>query len=304
MPRPTRPTPPRIAELARRQDGLITRAQAVAAGMTTAQINGRLRIGRWARVLPEVYSSEGTAPEPAIFIRAVFLWAGPGAVIEGAAALIWQRRSAQALAEVTVSCGRNLRSPRASAWPIRTRRHAVNDFWTVHWNNVVTVRTEYAIAQLLPTEGPALLDDAVRRRWVSVEMVAEAHRCLSPGRGSVARSKVLTAADGGAISEAERLLHRHLRAAGIRGWRANVSVRLGSTNRIGDVVFEEVRLLVEIDGFAFHTDHARYQDDRRRQNEFTVAGWTVLRFTWWTLTQEPERAVRDIQATLARLLGK
>ena len=74
-------------------------------------------------------------------------------------------------------------------------------------------------------------------------------------------------------------------------------------NRTGDIVFFEVRLLVEIDGFAFHTDHARYVDDRERQNEFTVAGWTVLRFTWWTLTQEPERAVRDIQATIARLRG-
>ena len=81
-------------------------------------------------------------------------------------------------------------------------------------------------------------------------------------------------------------------------------MRLGSVNRTGDIVFDEVRLLVEIDGFAFHTDHAKYQDDRARQNEFTVAGWTVLRFTWWTLSQEPDRAVRDIRATLDRLLGR
>lgn len=302
MPRPTPPMPSRITELARRQDGLIERSQAIAAGLTTTQVNGHLRTGRWVRVLPKVYSTDHTAVGPLRFIRAVSMWAGHDSVIEGAAALIWQRRSDRPLTEVTVSCGRNLRPPKA-AWPIRVRRHVVNEFWQVHWDHIAVVRTEFAIAQLLPGEGPALLDDAVRRRWVTVDMVAEAHRCLSPGRGSAIRSKILAAADGGAISEAERLLHRHLRAAGIRGWRANLSVRLGSVNRTGDIVFIEVRLLVEIDGFAFHTDHARYVDDRERQNEFTLAGWTVLRFTWWTLTQEPERAVRDIQATIARLRG-
>lgn len=308
MPRPARPLPPRIADLTRRQDGLVTRAQATGAGATIAQIDGELRTGRWTRVLPEVYSTAGPGPAPArgpmTFIRAVWLWAGPGAVIEGAAALIWQRRSDRPLTEVTVSCGRNLRPPRGPDWPIRVRRHIVHEFWTVHWNQIVTVRSEYAIAQLLPAAGPALLDDAVRRRWVTVDQIAEVHRCLSSGRGSVVRGTILAAAEGGAISEAERLLHRHLRAAGIRGWRANAPVRLGSGYRIGDVVFEEVRLLVEIDGFAFHTDHTTFQDDRRRQNEFTVAGWTVLRFTWWTLMQAPELVLRDIQATLDRLQGR
>lgn len=296
--------PPGVTDLARRQDGLITRTQVTDAGASVGQLDGELRTGRWTRVLPQVYSTTGSQPGQRTFIRAVWLWAGSGAVIESSAALIWQGRSDKPLTAVTVSCGRNLRPPQNSVWPIRIRRHVVHEFWTVHWNRVVTARTEYAIAQLLPSEGPALLDDAIRRRWVSVDQVAEVHRCLSPGRGSVIRGQILDAAAGGAISEAERLLHRHLRAARIRGWRANASVRLGSVNRTGDVIFEEVRLVVEIDGFAFHSDHRRYQDDRIRQNEFAVAGWTVLRFTWWTLTKEPDRAVREIRETLDRLRGK
>lgn len=275
----------------------------MSAGLTSTEINGRLRTGAWLRVLPEVYAVNGSEPTSTVFIRAVALWAGPDAVIEGASALIWQGRSDRALAQVTVSCGRNLRPP-AARWPIRVRRHRVNDFWTVGWNRITVVRTEYAIAQLLPDAGPALLDNAVRRRWITVEMVADAHASMSPGRGSVVRDRILTAARGGARSEAERLLHSSLRGAGIRGWRANAAVRLSSATRVGDVVFEEVRLLVEIDGFAFHTDHERFQDDRRRQNAFTMAGWTVLRFTWWDLTTEPERAVRDIRATLDRLRNR
>ncbi|HEY5880313.1 MAG TPA: hypothetical protein VIU11_15500 [Nakamurella sp.] len=38
---------------------------------------------------------------------------------------------------------------------------------------------------------------------------------VSPGRGSAIRSVILAAADSGAISEAERILHRHVHAAGI-----------------------------------------------------------------------------------------
>ncbi len=264
MPRPTPPLPSRVSGLARGQDALITRSQALTAGLTSMHIEGHLRTGRWVRVLPQVYSTDATAIGPLRFIRAVWLWAGPDAVIEGAAALIWQGRLDRPLSTVTVSCGRNMRVP-TGKWSVQVRRHAVNEFWWVHWNQVVTVRTEFAIAQLLPVEGPALLDDAVRRRWVTVDMVAQAHRALSPGRGSATRATILTVAQGGAISEAERLLHHHLKRAGIGGWRANAPVRLGAVTCVGDLVFDEIRLLVEIDGFAFHTDHARYENARFRQ---------------------------------------
>jgi very-short-patch-repair endonuclease len=295
--------PSTVADVARRENGLITRSQALDSGVNTTQIDMQLRAHRWTRVLPEVYSTGGRATEPIPFIRAVWLSAGPGAVIEGEAALIWQGRLDRKLSQVSVSCGRNLRPPRG-AGSIRVRRHVIDDYWVVQWNRVVTVRSEFAIAQLLESEGPEVLDEAVRRRWVTVDMVVDAHRRLSPGRGSVDRSKILSAAGGGAISEAERLLHHHLRAAGIRGWRANVSVRLGSISRTGDLVFEDIRLLVEVDGFAFHTDHRRFEDDRIRQNEFVVAGWTVLRFTWWALTQDAERVVQDIRAAIVRLGGR
>lgn len=196
-----------------------------------------------------------------------------------------------------------MRAPKA-AWPIQVRRRAVHEFWQVHWNRIVTVRTEYAVAQLLAQAGPALLDDAVRRRWVPVDMVGEAHRCLSPGRGSVVRTKILTAAEGGAISEAERLLHHTCGTPGsVDGGRTPRSAWARSTGP-ATWLFDEIRLLIEIDGFAFHTDHDRYEGDGRRQNEFTVAGWTVLRFTWWTLTTETARAVREIEATIARLHGR
>ena len=65
-----------------------------------------------------------------------------------------------------------------------------------------------------------------------------------------------------------------------------------------DVRFDRLRLVIEFDGFAFHTDHAAFEYDRQRQNAFVKNGWTVLRFTWRQLTQQPESVVADIRATI------
>ncbi|WP_395728281.1 endonuclease domain-containing protein [Nakamurella sp.] len=302
MPRPAPPLPSRAADHIRRQCGLLTRSQALGAGVPAWQIEGFLRREQWSRVLPSVYLTNPGKLDDLGFIRAAQLWAGPDSIVTGAAALFWQRRSDAPLDRVDLATPNRLRVPELKP-RIVAHRQRIHDFWIAYWNGIRVARTEFAIAQLLPVQGPELLDNAVRRRWVSVEMVLEAHRALGVGRGSVARAQILRAAEGGAESEAERLLHRALRDAGITGWVANAPVRLGLTNRVGDIVFPGIKLLVEVDGFAFHTSHERFAADRARQNEFAIAGWTVLRFTWWQLRQEPDRAVREIRAAIQQLSG-
>jgi very-short-patch-repair endonuclease len=46
-----------------------------------------------------------------------------------------------------------------------------------------------------------------------------------------------------------------------------------------------------------------FQRDRRRQNRLIAAGWTVLRFTWWDLTERPDDVLAQIRAAVARLAG-
>ena len=59
--------------------------------------------------------------------------------------------------------------------------------------------------------------------------------------------------------------------------------------------------MVETDGFAFHSDRRQYRDDRRRTNALTVAGWTVLRFTWEDVLAYPQYVIDSVRAALARL---
>lgn len=82
-----------------------------------------------------------------------------------------------------------------------------------------------------------------------------------------------------------------LRQAGIEGWRANYPV---SGYQV-DVGFPNVRVAIEVDGLAFHSDADAFVADRQRQNIITLHGWKVLRFTWIDLTQYPHRVVAEIK---------
>jgi len=70
---------------------------------------------------------------------------------------------------------------------------------------------------------------------------------------------------------------------------------------IGDIVFEILKLVVEVDGWAFHTTPDRFHRDRERQNRLVAAGWTVLRFTWRDLVERPEYVLATIRTMLDRL---
>lgn len=58
------------------------------------------------------------------------------------------------------------------------------------------------------------------------------------------------------------------------------------------------RVAIEVDGWAFHSDHEAFQNDRHRQNRLALRGWQVLRFTWLDLTEYPERVIATIQAAI------
>ena len=93
-------------------------------------------------------------------------------------------------------------------------------------------------------------------------------------------------------------LHR----ARIAGWGANIPIKdAAGIIGVGDIVFRDVKLVVEIDGRAYHSTPEAFERDRERQNLLVAAGWTVLRFTWRDLTTRPEHVVATILANLARL---
>ena len=115
-----------------------------------------------------------------------------------------------------------------------------------------------------------------------------------------ARAAVASLA-GNPWSVAEGRAHELLRLAGITGWVANLSVVVGRRTLILDIAIEQVKLAIEIDGREHHDTPAAFESDRERQNLLVAAGWTVLRFTWRQLCDQPDVVMATIRATLDRL---
>lgn len=99
-------------------------------------------------------------------------------------------------------------------------------------------------------------------------------------------------------------MHRLLRAAALTGWLANYPVTVDGQRYVIDVGFPAVKLAVEVDGWAFHSDVERFRADRRRQNRLSVAGWTVVRFTRADLRERPDEVLRIITRLLSAASGE
>jgi very-short-patch-repair endonuclease len=91
-------------------------------------------------------------------------------------------------------------------------------------------------------------------------------------------------------SEAERRLLALIRRAGLPA--PAVNARLGRYEV--DFLWPEQRLVVEVDGFAFHSSRVAFDRDRTRDAQLTAAGYRVVRLTWRQIVNDPE-------ATLVRL---
>lgn len=68
-----------------------------------------------------------------------------------------------------------------------------------------------------------------------------------------------------------------------------------------DLVWPAQRLVVEVDGYAFHSSRDAFEADRRRDAAFAAAGFRVMRVTWRHLTNEPETVVARLAQALVSL---
>jgi very-short-patch-repair endonuclease len=147
-----------------------------------------------------------------------------------------------------------------------------------------------------PGELELALAEAERRRLLRIGRLREALE-RSPRRGNARLRSVLERTAGPALtrSEAERLLLRLVRAAGLPPPEHNV--RVGGHEL--DLLWREQRLVVEVDGYAYHSGRAAFERDRVRDAELLASGFRVLRLTWRRLVEEPESVVARLAQALA-----
>ena len=55
-----------------------------------------------------------------------------------------------------------------------------------------------------------------------------------------------------------------------------------------DASWDDHKLVVELDGYEYHRTRAAFERDRRRDAMLRTEGWTVLRFSWRQVVDDPE----------------
>jgi len=65
-----------------------------------------------------------------------------------------------------------------------------------------------------------------------------------------------------------------------------------------DCVWRAQRLIVELDGHAFHATTAAYERDRARDRSLHVGGWRVVRITWRQLHDDADALATDLRSLL------
>lgn len=253
------------------------------------------RAGLLTRVLPGTYLPTVIAGDLALRAMALMAWDRDAVIVGRAAANLtfWPN-----LPVDDIDVARRGVVPRSSGYRFHRRR--IDPAQVVEFHGVRVASPALAAIDLVPELGGDVIDTCLRSRRVRLEDLWSALREHPGRRGNAERRRMLIDSRDEPWSEAERLAHRIMRHHRITGWRANVGVRVRGARYYIDIAFKEIRLAIEIDGRLHETDPDIFQNDRLRQNALVGEGWTVLRFTYRMLVDDPAYVMREIVAALHR----
>lgn len=296
-----------VAALAATQYGLLTVNQAVACGFPERTVRNRCHHGRWHWAGPPgVIAMPGTPESWRRVLWAHVLGEGPNAVASHrSAAAIWRIPGFDGGdVEVSKAHGRNRRLPNGrihgSLWLPEhhvTVRHAIpvttparTIFDLAGW--VHERRTERALDNALSMK----LTTMDKVAAVLVELACRGRRgttlmrrlCEKRGIGYVAPD-----------SELEAIVLEVLDGAGLP--RPEQQIRLGdSVGLIGrvDFLYRRARVIIEADGWRWHSSELDTAADKARDAAFRAAGWTVIRVRWHEVVNQPWLLVRELRQAL------
>ena len=287
-----------VAALAAQRQGMVTTEDLLAAGFSRGAIARRVAGGWLVRRHRGVYQL-GVFAGPYGTFMAALLACGPGTVLSHwAAAALWGLRAwREGLVDVSMPGG--IPGSRAGIRRHRAGGLHPGDIVIRHGMRVTTpARTLLDLAAVTPRrELERLVEEAQVQRLVTRgELLAMVHR--GAGRPGVTLLREIVGADDEPSftrSEAERRLVELIRAAGLPRPRTNVRI----DGLEVDAAWPAQRLVVEVDGFAYHgITRTAFERDRRRDGQLLLAGYRVVRVTWLMLVREPERVIALVAAAL------
>jgi very-short-patch-repair endonuclease len=264
-----------IARLADAQHGVVTRSHLLHAGLTNERIDRLARAGRLHRLYRGVYAVGHRVLTLEGRWMAAVLACGPNAALSHTtAAAARDLRRADSAIHVTVPGRGGRQAPRGITLH---RSPTLTPAQVVRYRGIPVTTVARTIIDLAGTvtreELERIVDEADRRRLVDFAALRSAR--------SPALRAVLRAYDPAPTrSELERRFLRLCRERGLQRPEVNAVIEGIEV----DFVWRDRRLIVEVDGYAFHRSPADFERDRERDVHLAMRGWTTRRFTWRQVT--------------------
>jgi hypothetical protein len=277
-----------IADLARRQRGVVGRAQLVALGLGQDAIDWRVSRRRLHRVHRGVYAVGHLALTRNGQFMAAVLACGEGAALSHfSAAVLWGMLQGEGQEiHVTAAKRRRVKGIVVHEAPLNGER----------------VRR---LGIIVTTPARTLVDlaDVVERRRILERAFDEAeYLCLDwrkaaprHGRsGSGLLSSVLAVHTPGSTRTRSKLEEDFIAFCDRRGI-PRPEVNVGIEGYECDFVWREARLIVETDGGAAHSTSRARERDPIRDADLQIAGWRVIRLTSMRLSHQPEAVEQQLK---------
>lgn len=289
-----------------RQFGLIHRRQALEDGLTSRQIEHRLRSGLWRSIHPQVYAINGAPPTWQQELLAACFW-GEGLASHRSAGALWElpgQYQSPLLLDVTVTrchlparagirihhTDRLLASDRhvLQAIPTTGIERTLMDLGAVSPRAKVAIALDAALARGLTT--PNRID-----RYLAM-VARRGRRGCKPLRELLRERASLTRVPQ---SPLETSFFDLLVAEGLPKPELQYEIRdRGRLIARVDFAWPDQKMILEMDGYRYHSGHSQWQKDRRRRNELTRLGWTMLHGTWADLEDDPQTLLKHVSARL------
>lgn len=261
-----------------------------------SSLDRALRRGDLVSMLPGIYRARDREPDLALRLRAAFT-ADPDAVVIGEAAATlgwWPERNATTVDLATTAL-------RAAGDGIRWCKRQVPLDLTVDSGTVRFTDAALTVLDLIPTLGGQVIDEALRRRAVTLAQLEATFAELPPRRGDVLRRTLLDDSRDEPWSEAERELQRGHRELDLpHAYRTNFPVTLpdGSV-RFVDLALPDLLLGFEVDGWEWHGDHESFVRDRASDAQLATQSWHRVRFDAGLVFDDLEGVKATMRAVVA-----
>lgn len=294
----------RIAQIAARQRGRAARRQLTAAGIRSSAVDRRVETGRLFRIHRGVVAVGHPGPVELGDETAALLAVGDDASLGGiTAAVVWGMLSADAddgTIDVIVQRDCRLRHPRIG---VHQSRILVPNDIRIHRGLPVLspARTLLDLAEQTTLRRTELACDRglVARLLTRADLIQVANRAPTRHGAKVLRQLIDDGPTTVTRSEAEERVLELIRSAELPAPRLNVRLHGFEV----DFHWPAHRVVVEVDGFRFHSSRRAFEHDRRKDATLQAAGVTTMRVTWRQLTQEPHAVIARLAGALARAGG-